>query len=117
MPHGAQGGARRLPCRSMDRSSADDSRPADRLTRPRLGVSFANRPRTKALPPAACLPLPDARRMTGAAIAFMALSWGVSLGLLVWSYRRILTRKKHHDPDGIGPAQPPVPALTETSDA
>ncbi len=52
--------------------------------------------------------------MTGAAIAFMALSWGVALGMVVWSYHRILTQKKHHDPDGIGPAEPPVPALTET---
>ena len=51
--------------------------------------------------------------MTGQAIAFMALSWGVSLGLLTWSYRRILTHKKHHDPDGIGPAQPVEPPLTE----
>ena len=53
--------------------------------------------------------------MTGAAIAFMALSWGVALGLVSWSYYRILTHKKHHDPDGIGPAQPPEPALTETN--
>ena len=52
--------------------------------------------------------------MTGAAIAFMALSWGVSLGLLVWSYARILRKREHHDPDGIGPAQPPEPPLTET---
>jgi len=51
--------------------------------------------------------------MTRAAIAFMALSWGVSLGLLVWSYARILRKKAHHDPDGIGPAQPPEPAITE----
>ena len=52
--------------------------------------------------------------MTGAAIAFMALSWGVSLGLLIWSYSRILRTRKHHDPDGIGPAQPPVRGMTET---
>ena len=51
--------------------------------------------------------------MTGAAIAFMALSWGFSLGLLAWSYARILRRKEHHDPDGIGPAQPPERAATE----
>lgn len=55
--------------------------------------------------------------MTGAAIAFMALSWGVALSLMGWSYHRILTHKKHHDPDGIGPAQPPEPALTERQDA
>ena len=51
--------------------------------------------------------------MTGSAIAFMAISWGVSLGLLIWSYAKILRKKEHHDPDGIGPAQPPVPGTTE----
>jgi hypothetical protein len=51
--------------------------------------------------------------MTGAAIAFMALSWGVALSLMGWSYHRILTHKKHHDPDGIGPAQPMEPPRTE----
>ena len=51
--------------------------------------------------------------MTGAAIAFMALSWGFSLGLLVWSYAKILRNRRHHDPDGIGPAQPPEKPETE----
>lgn len=51
--------------------------------------------------------------MTGAAIAFMAMSWGFSLGLLGWSYSRILRKKEHHDPDGIGPAQPAERAITE----
>ena len=55
--------------------------------------------------------------MTGAAIAFMAISWGFSLGLLTWSYSRILRKKEHHDPDGIGPAQPPEPGVTETARA
>ena len=52
--------------------------------------------------------------MTGEAIAFMALSWVFSLGLLSWSYAKILRKKEHHDPDGIGPAQPPVRPSIET---
>ena len=55
--------------------------------------------------------------MTPGAIAFMALSWGVTLGLLIWSYSKILKGKKHHDPDGIGPAQPPEPPATEDDGA
>ena len=51
--------------------------------------------------------------MTTAAVIFMALSWIFVLGLMSWSFRRILTHQKHFDPDGIGPAQPPVPGLTE----
>ena len=51
--------------------------------------------------------------MTPGAIAFMAMSWGVALGLMIWSYSKILRHKKHHDPDGIGPAQPPEPPETE----
>lgn len=48
--------------------------------------------------------------MTTGAIVFMVLSWTFVLGLLAWSYHRILTHKKHFDPDGIGPAAPPEPA-------
>jgi len=55
--------------------------------------------------------------MTTGAIVFMAMSWGVALGLMAWSYSRILRGKKHHDPDGIGPAQPPVPGTTESDRA
>ena len=46
--------------------------------------------------------------MTTGAIIFMALSWGLVLGLTIWSFARILSGKKHFDPDGIGPASPPV---------
>lgn len=44
----------------------------------------------------------------------MAVSWTVVLSLVGWSYYRILTHREHHDPDGIGPAQPEVPGRTET---
>jgi hypothetical protein len=49
--------------------------------------------------------------VTTPALIFMVLSWTFVLGLLSWSYYRILTHKKHFDPDGIGPAAPPEPAL------
>ena len=51
--------------------------------------------------------------MTTEAVLFMIGSWVFVLTLMAWAYRRILGHKKHHDPDGIGPAQPPVPPLTE----
>ncbi len=47
--------------------------------------------------------------MSTGAIAFMAGSWIVVLSLVAWSYYRLLTDKKHFDPDGIGPEVPPVP--------
>jgi hypothetical protein len=47
--------------------------------------------------------------MSGGAIAFMAISWTFVLSLAGWAFMRLLTDKKHHDPDGIGPASPPVP--------
>ena len=47
--------------------------------------------------------------MTTAAMIFMALSWTFVLGLMGWSFKRILSDQKHHDPDGTGPAVPPVP--------
>jgi hypothetical protein len=46
--------------------------------------------------------------MTTAAVIFWLASWTFVLGLMSWSFRRILSDKKHHDPDGIGPAVPPV---------
>lgn len=49
--------------------------------------------------------------MTTGAIIFMALSWVFVLGLLAWSYNRILRHPKHLDPDGIGPARPAEPPL------
>jgi hypothetical protein len=51
--------------------------------------------------------------MTTSALFFMLASWAFVLGLMFWSFARILGHQRHHDPDGIGPAQPPVPPLTE----
>ena len=50
--------------------------------------------------------------MTVGAIIFMAGSWIFVLGLMSWSFSRLLSGKKHFDPDGIGPAVPPEPPLT-----
>lgn len=47
--------------------------------------------------------------MTTGALIFLLLSWGFVLGLMFWSFRRILSGKKHFDPDGIGPASPEEP--------
>lgn len=51
--------------------------------------------------------------MTTNAVLFMAGSFIFVLGLTSWSFARILRHQRHHDPDGIGPAQPPEPPLTE----
>jgi hypothetical protein len=51
--------------------------------------------------------------MTTAAMFFLAGSWVFVLGLMAWAFRRILGHQQHFDPDGIGPAQPPEPPLTE----
>ena len=54
--------------------------------------------------------------MTTTAWFFMLGSWAFVLGLTFWSFWRILSLKQHFDPDGIGPAQPPEPALTERTE-
>ncbi len=51
--------------------------------------------------------------MTGAAVVFMVLSWAFVLGLMLWSFAKILRHRAHHDPDGIGPAAPPEPPLKD----
>jgi hypothetical protein len=51
--------------------------------------------------------------MTTAAMLFMAGSWIFVLGLMLWSFNKILRHQAHHDPDSIGPAQPPEPPMTE----
>lgn len=51
--------------------------------------------------------------MTTGALIFMLVSWAFVLGLMSWSFARILRGKRHFDPDGIGPASPPEPAETE----
>jgi cation transporter-like permease len=52
--------------------------------------------------------------MTTSALIFMLASWAFVLSLMTWAFRRIMGHRAHHDPDGIGPAQPPEPPLTET---
>ena len=51
--------------------------------------------------------------MTAAAWIFMALSWLFVLGLAAWSFGKVLRKRRHHDPDGIGPAAPPVPGARD----
>jgi hypothetical protein len=51
--------------------------------------------------------------MTTEATVFMALSWTFVLSLVSWSYKRLLSNPRHFDPDGIGPASPPVPGRAE----
>ncbi|HEX3158972.1 MAG TPA: hypothetical protein VHQ45_10675 [Gemmatimonadaceae bacterium] len=52
--------------------------------------------------------------MSTTAIIFMAVSWLFVLALTFWSFKRVLGSQKHFDPDGIGPAQPPVKGRTES---
>ena len=47
--------------------------------------------------------------MSTGALIFMVLSWTFVLGLMFWSFMRILRAQKHFDPDGIGPELPPEP--------
>lgn len=44
--------------------------------------------------------------MTAGALFFLVVSWTFVLGLVIWSFWRILTAPKPLDPDGIGPASP-----------
>ncbi len=49
--------------------------------------------------------------MTTAAIIFMVVIWTALLSLITWAYAKILRGRRHFDPDGIGPAAPPVPGM------
>lgn len=56
--------------------------------------------------------------MTLGALLFMGLSWTLVLGLTAWCFTTIVRRKRHFDPDGIGPGRPPVPpAAADSPDA
>lgn len=55
--------------------------------------------------------------MSTGALIFMALSWALVLGLTTWAFARILKVQGHHDPDGIGPASPPVPPAADAPPA
>ncbi len=54
--------------------------------------------------------------MSTGTILFWALSWSFVLGLTAWAFTTILRGKRHFDPDGIGPEQPPEPGRAETRD-
>lgn len=46
--------------------------------------------------------------MKSGSIIFMTVSWVLVIGLMSWSYSRVLKKKAHHDPDSLGPGVPPV---------
>lgn len=46
--------------------------------------------------------------MTTGALVFMLACMAAVTGLVAWCFSRILNTKDHFDPDGTGPAQPPV---------
>ena len=54
--------------------------------------------------------------MTTGALLFMLTAWAAVLGLMIWSYSRILRGQRHFDPDGIGPASPPEPPRVDARD-
>jgi hypothetical protein len=47
------------------------------------------------------------------ALVFMLLSMGAVTALTAWCYWRIMTTRRHFDPDGLGPAHSPVPGEVE----
>lgn len=51
--------------------------------------------------------------MSTGAMIFMAISWAGVLGLMFWSFSRVLKKQAHHDPDSLGPLSPPERAETE----
>lgn len=55
------------------------------------------------------IPNLERQEMTTEAIIFMVVIWTALLSLVTWSYSRVLRGRRHFDPDGIGPASPPVP--------
>jgi len=49
-----------------------------------------------------------AQGLTAFSLTFMLASMGAVTTLTVWCFARILRGKRHFDPDGTGPARPPV---------
>jgi len=47
--------------------------------------------------------------MSTGAIVFWLASWASVLTLTAYCFWRILRLRRHFDPDGTGPAKPPVP--------
>ncbi len=48
-------------------------------------------------------------------VIFLTISWTFVLGLVFWTFRRLLSDqgKQHFDPDGVGPASPPAKGRAE----
>lgn len=49
----------------------------------------------------------------GGALAFMLISIGAVTTLTIWCFTRVLSTRRHFDPDGTGPARPPVAGEVE----
>lgn len=47
------------------------------------------------------------------ALIFMLTCMTLVIALTGWCFYRVLTTSRHFDPDGTGPAEPPVTARTE----
>ena len=47
-------------------------------------------------------------RLTAGTLAFMLLAMTAVTSLTVWCFMRIMRGRRHFDPDGTGPAEPPV---------
>ena len=52
--------------------------------------------------------------MSTGAIIFMLGSWTFVLGLMFWSFSRVLKKQAHHDPDSIGPLGPTERGAADT---
>lgn len=50
----------------------------------------------------------DVVEMDAFSWVFMLVSMGAVITLTAWCYTRILRTRKHFDPDGTGPASPPI---------
>lgn len=50
----------------------------------------------------------DVVEMDAFSWVFMLVSMGGVITLTAWCYMRILRTRKHFDPDGTGPASPPI---------
>ncbi|MBI4543707.1 MAG: hypothetical protein HY703_00750 [Gemmatimonadetes bacterium] len=51
--------------------------------------------------------------LSAGALAFMLLSIGMVTALTLYCFWRVLQRKEHIDPDGTGPAEPPIAGAVE----
>jgi hypothetical protein len=58
-------------------------------------------------------PAEAAEGLSTFALFFMLLSMGAVIALTSWCFWRILRTRDHFDPDGTGPAQPPVPGKVD----